>query len=933
MTSSGPRFTPWLATLSLACVLLLAACGRDTPESLIASGKAFAAKRDHKAAIIQFKAALQADGNAAEARFLLGQALLDSGDPNAAVLEFTKALELKLPAERVVPRLAQALLGSGDLRKLITDYDSLVLSEPRAVASLKSSLAVAWSGLGNKPKSEAARAAALAAVPDYGLAHVLNATAQAMAGDLDGALAKVEAVLQREPGLAEAWQLKGEILSSRRGADTGLKSAAAEAYRKALEANPVYLPAHTALIDHALRGNDLPAAKALAEKMRALLPPTNGQLMFVDALLAVSENDLTKVRELSEKLLRSFPDHLGVLQLAGFIEARVGSLLMAETLYSKVLQFDPARSLARRNLGQVYLMQGAPAKALEALRPLLGDNSTDAAALALAAEAHQQLGDARTAEQLYSRAAVMVPDNEALKTSAMLARLGRSDSDAAISELKLLAQSSKGVYADMALVSARIKRREFDAALAAIDAMARKQPDNPAIADLRGRVQVMRNDLPAARQIYEQALKTNPNLYSATASLAALDLRERKPQDAQKRFEAAIAADPRNHMAALALFDLRQREAAPLPELQRILRDAIKRSPAEAAPRLALVDLLMRRKQFSEALAAAQEAAAALPTHLQVLDALGVALTQTGDAQQAMSTFRQTTNLAPTIAAPHLRIAQLLRNRGDLRGAESSLKRALESEPGLESVYGALIDLTVADRRQGEVMNVAQGLQKRLPQKAYGHVLEGMLAQRLKNNDGAIAAFRMALKAEPASTSAAVRLYQSLMATGRRAEAQAFAATRMKELPDEEIFEYQVAEEALARGDNLEAERRLRSMVERYPRQVLVLNNLASAMVALGKPGAVPFAERAVAEQPQSAPVLDTLASALLAENQFARALEVQKQAVALMPDDGNLRLNLAKIAVRANDNALAKQELGKLAARGRQFANQDEVARLMKAL
>lgn len=60
---------------------LMAGCGAGDPDSLMASGKDYLAKNDSKAAVIQFKNALQMNPNLAEARFLLGKALLEAGDP------------------------------------------------------------------------------------------------------------------------------------------------------------------------------------------------------------------------------------------------------------------------------------------------------------------------------------------------------------------------------------------------------------------------------------------------------------------------------------------------------------------------------------------------------------------------------------------------------------------------------------------------------------------------------------------------------------------------------------------------------------------------------------------------------------------------------------------------------------------------------------
>jgi len=913
----------------LALVVALAGCSRDTPESLTAAGRTALDKRDTKVAIIQLKSALQANGNLPEARYLLGVALLESAEPNGAVVELTKALELKYPADLVVPKLATALVSTGDLRKLITLFDGTTLTDRKAQASLQTSLAVAWFSLGNKTKSEAARAAALSAVPGYGHAVVLNATAQAMTGDASGALVMVDEVLKREPELAIAWQFKGELLASMKDQ----RSQAVAAFRNALKLDSQSVVAHSALVSMALVDGDLAAAKPLLESMRKALPQGSGQVLFLDAMIALREGNVAKARDASATLLGSFPEHVGVLQLAGVTEGRSGSLMAAESHFAKALQFDPEQIQARRNLGNLYLLLGTPTKALDVLKPAIGADSQDAESLSIAAQAQQQLGNSRAAEALFARAATINPSDETVQTLAALSRLGGMNTDASITELGQLSKRSKGVYADMALLNAHIQRREFEAALATIDTIARKQPENKNVPELRGQLQLLRSDLPAARAAYEAALKANPQSYAAVTALASLDQREGKLADAEKRFADAVKADSRNHLAALALIDLRQRAGATPEEIEKLLQQAVKNSPGEAMPRLRLIDSLMRRKLFADALAQAREAAVAVPGNINVLDALGQAQARSGDLQQAASTYRQMANQDPKSLLPHLRMAELARGRGDFKGAESSLRRALENDPGSEQVQAALVDSAVGDKRLGDALTVARGLKKQFPKKAYGAMMEGQAHARNKDWASAANAFQDALKLEPDHTSAAVRLYGVWAASGKRAEAQAFASSRMKAFPDEQVFEYQVAEEALRRNDFAEAERRLSSMVQRYPRQVLVLNNLASALVEQGKTGGVALAERALAEQPDSPPILDTLASALALDKQYPKALEIQRKAVAAAPEADILRLNLARIAVQAGDKALARTELERLASRGRQFAQQEEVAKLLKTL
>src|SRR5262245_9562153 len=83
-----------LFMLAALCVLqsLLSGCSKETPEKFIASGKAYLAKGDVRAAIIEFKNAAQEAPDSPEARYLLATALEESDDPISAEVELRKAL-------------------------------------------------------------------------------------------------------------------------------------------------------------------------------------------------------------------------------------------------------------------------------------------------------------------------------------------------------------------------------------------------------------------------------------------------------------------------------------------------------------------------------------------------------------------------------------------------------------------------------------------------------------------------------------------------------------------------------------------------------------------------------------------------------------------------------------------------------------------------
>ena len=70
--------------ISLLLAVLLASCGGDSPEKLIASAKTYLARNELRSATIQLRNALQKAPENGEARYLFGTTLLDAGDPVSA---------------------------------------------------------------------------------------------------------------------------------------------------------------------------------------------------------------------------------------------------------------------------------------------------------------------------------------------------------------------------------------------------------------------------------------------------------------------------------------------------------------------------------------------------------------------------------------------------------------------------------------------------------------------------------------------------------------------------------------------------------------------------------------------------------------------------------------------------------------------------------
>ncbi len=911
-----------------ASLALLAGCTKPSPESLLASGKEHAAKNNPAAAAIQFKSALQLAPGLSEARLLLGKSLLAVGDVDGAVLELTKALEDTALTEQAMPLLSTALDQAGEHKRLVTKYGEVALKSPVAQATLKVNVAAAWGALGDKAKMESSIAAANTAVPDFGPAQLLRARLLASQGQYDAAaLALVEGVVVRPDASPEAWQLRGELLSVAKRDFKG----AEEAFRRALGVQKTYAQAHAALIAMRLHQNDISGAQRLAQDMRQALPK-HPVTALVDAQLALVQKEPERARGLAQKLLSAFPDNQGILVLAGAVEAQMGATVQATAHFGKAVQVDPALDVARLNLAAAEISLGQYARALETLKPLLAATPPEAQALSLAGDAELKLGNAEAAERHYRRAAKMEPTNSRLQTVVAVMRLSRGETAAGLADLQAISEKSSDIHADEALFAARLQRREYEAALAALATMGKKRPNSATVQEMSGQVHLTRRDLAAARQAFEKAQATDPALFGAVAGLVSVDLLEDKAAEAIRRLEAYITSNPGNSVALVALAEFKSRQGGPILEVKKLFADAVSASPTTAEPRLRQIDFLLRKRLYKDAVTAAQSAVSVLPGNAQILEAAGLTQLQVGDFEQAANTFRRLASAVPTSPNPYMRLAEVYRASAQPDKAEVAISKALELSPDLPSAQAALIELLVSSDRRRNALEYIQRIKQAKPRQAVGYSLEASYHQRLRDGNASVAALREGL-AKTNSPELAGRLYKQLVESRRIAEADQFAIEWMKQHPQDAAFEYLLAERSLVLGDFRLAEEKLRRVVIAAPNNAVALNNLAWVLVNNGGKGALGFAQRAADLAPDQPVLLDTLASALAAEQQMPRALEVQRRAVELAPDNANLKLNLAKLALRAGDKALAREELQRLHKLGTAFEGHAEVAKLLQGL
>ena len=919
------RFSAPVALLSLA--LLVSACGRNNPDELITSAEGYLAQKDAPAAIIQLKNALQANPDSARARFLLGQALLATGDAAGAETEFRKAQELGAAPDEVIPALADSLLLQRQYRKLTTDYADHRLASAQAQASLKTALALAWKRQGQEDKFRSGIDEALKAKADHGPALIELARATAERGDIDGALIRLDQIPRQSSSADEALKLRGDVLMyGKRDMDAALA-----AYRDALQVNPSFKEGQAAVVQLLLLQGKTDAA---AEALQGLAKAAPGQplALYLQAMLAYAKNDLKTAQEHVQKLLTITPDNSRANELAGMTELRLGANVQAEALLAKALQLTPGLPMARRGLVTAYVRMGRLDKAIAMLPPDVESNDRDPGMLALAGQVYMLHGDVDRAQRYFAKASSLDPKDPAKRTSLAVSQLASGRSDAALGELQSIASSDDGVVADMALINALLQERKVDQALKAIEALEKKRPTDLLPVFLRGRALLLKRDVAGARKAMERVLEIDPNYFPAVGVLAALDNADKRPDDARARIDGAIKRQPGNIHAHLALVELRSANGADKTELADLLRKTVDAAPSNPLPRLLLAEHYLRNSESKAALTVAQQAVAALPDNVQLLDVLGRAHSANGEHNQAQTSFNRMAALQPQSPQPYLRMASAHLVARNSAAASNSLRKALEIEPNSLEAQQGLASLAMAAQKPGDAIAISRAIQKQRPKEAVGYVLEGEIHVAGKAWDKAIDVFRAGLK-KTSSPELAVRLHEVLISAGKKPEADRWATEWLNSQPKDATLPFYLGVLAMGGNDLADGLRQFERVIALQPNNAIALNNAAWIKGRLGRDGALIDAERANVLVPNQPAFMDTWAMLLSAANQHEKAVDLQKKALQLQPQALGLKLNLAKIYMKAGQKDAARAVLDELSAAGERFPAQAEVEQLKKSL
>ncbi|MHC4937603.1 MAG: tetratricopeptide repeat protein [Planctomycetota bacterium] len=381
--------------------------------------------------------------------------------------------------------------------------------------------------------------------------------------------------------------------------EEGRHDRAAELFRKAIEAHPLYEAAHVGY-QAALRGTGDPFA---ARDLYADLVAKHGDSVELKAFAAAVQDPAQAIETL-KALAAEHPDNVRVKLELGRAQLQAGEPRAAEKPLKAVLKADANNVVARTLLGDCALARGKPRNARKEYEAALEIESGNVPArlrLALAWHADEKSGNALAvlgklvSEDAYPNLVAahwllakirldMGKIEDAVKSVDKILAIDKGDFDALLAKGILLLKQDKADEAVKVFTRATAKNPRSGDAMFALGWAYEQWAEDPGADDAKAKER-----LTAAAEAYEKCTQLDPGVRPRD-SLGFVYLLGNRSADAVKQFKRAADTDPKfassvNNLGLVS--DMADNRAAAKKQYEAVLRK-IEKTNVRALVMLAL---------------------------------------------------------------------------------------------------------------------------------------------------------------------------------------------------------------------------------------------------------------------------------------------------------------------------------------------------------
>lgn len=537
------------------------------PRLLGLAGQVFLANGDFERSEEYFERAARAAPDDAQARMRLGVARMAGGDAAAAFADLESAAQMDDTAFQADLALVMAHLRRGETDKALAAHAQLERKQPDnpLVHNLRGGLMLAKRDV---PAARAAFEKALALRPEYLAAAVNLARIDLSERRPEDALGRIKAVIERNPKNVEALLTLAELQRAAGAAPADVLAT----LERAEAASPGAVVANLAIVQHHLRERAFPLALQVAQKVAAA-HAEDPRAVEMLARAQVAAGDSQQAISALNKLSALVPRSAQPFVMLADVQRSLKNNEAAEQALRRALGIAPDALEAQQRLIALLVEGGKRDAALKVARDAQTRQPQRPAGYLLEGEIHGTAANWAEAAKAYRKAV----DNggggqAAVRLHAALMR-GERKADAERMASEWLTKNPtdlvmRGYLAERALADKRYgdartlfarmhemapqnalilnnlawtaKELKDPKALEYGEQALRLAPENPAIIDTVGMIQVERGDFDAGITNLKRAVALGPDLLPLQLNLAKAFAKAGRAAEARSQLDALL---------------------------------------------------------------------------------------------------------------------------------------------------------------------------------------------------------------------------------------------------------------------------------------------------------------------------------------------------------------------------------------------------------
>ena len=508
--------------------------------------------------------------------------------------------------------------------------------------------------------------------------------------------------------------------------------------------------------------------------------------------------------------------------------------------------------------------------------------------------------------------------------------LASGDKSGGLSELGIAIELAPDLQqAGQVAVLEYIDSRQFVKAQALIHKMQDVRPGSTEILNLQALLHMHKGEPKLANKFFSQALKKTPGDPTASLNFARLSLNQSNVEKAIQLYQDVLKYNPQHIPTHLKLAEFDLKFGNDIKAEQRLL-GLIARKTDALAPRLMLAQYYLVSGRVDALTEVLEPVSQLYPKDQRLLKLSAEGSLVRGVVAQAKFAAVALVDLAPDSADAHWLLARVAFAENNKRLGKAQLKKTLHLEPDHIPAQIVRIKILAENKQKQQAIAELQRLNQQAPGDARVISVAGWMAMDAGDFNQSISLYRQAFSISATSANV-LDLAKAQWQAGLHEDAVSTLEDWTKKHPEDVTAQFNLAMSFQQMGLDRDATARFTRVLQFEPDNVVALNNLAWLLRNENSITALQSIEKAIALEPGSASLLDTLGMVLLHKGDILRALRVFQRATKAHPDSAVMQYHLALTLHKNNELKQAIKILKRLIAQFPEFKGQTKSANVAR--